>query len=70
MTDLLVRCGMGDFKKWGGILVMGGERVDTPLQTMISIGSIPYAVTIIVCLRPCKPQILSQLCIELLKDPD
>ena len=65
MTDLLVRCGMGDFKKWGG-----GERVDTPLQTMISIGSIPYAVTIIVCLRPCKPQILSQLCIELLKDPD
>lgn len=64
MTDLLVRCGMGDFKKWGG------ERVDTPLQTMISIGSIPYAVTIIVCLRPCKPQILSQLCIELLKDPD
>ena len=45
------------------ILKWGGEG-DTPLQTMISIGSISYAVTIIVCLRPYKPQILSQLCIE------
>ena len=25
MTDLPVRWGMRDFKKWGGILVMGGS---------------------------------------------
>ena len=32
MTNLSVRWGMGDFKKWG-VLIMGGS--DTPLWTML-----------------------------------
>ena len=39
MTNVMVRWGMGDFKKWGGILVMRddfemGGGGDTPLWTI------------------------------------